>query len=430
MQNTLREPTSTLSIFPDHHSFQNFQTYQRPLPLGSTYTNQQPSIPSLEEYTQSHLVTNMDPNSQQQQPQQQPQQQQLQQQLQYQPQPQPQHFSMLPVHLQESQQIANTEEEPEVHSPSMVPAHLAQHSGIAPVPPVFMGQTQNNMMVMTTNCGGVPQSKTSSSINGNDVPTQIPTGYEAGLDGNYHQHHIPQHLQYYNQGQTTSSQLSLNSHSNSNAISFGRLSSSPSILSQPNRPQVFPLQTYPVFLQHHLQQQQQQQQPPQQQQHQQQLLQLYPPPPIANIPVPNNIDVAQYPDMTTLVNSNSLIPLPLVEHRFVDHKVCEICGKRITRDMSRHMRTHQVEARFTCKFPKLQCRHKLGRFNRPYDYKKHLLNRHFQFDDPDIKRLHNLSDKLNSWGTCPCGIRFLASVWLSEHILVEDLSRRCHLLEI
>lgn len=425
MQNTLREPTSTLSIFPDHQSFQNFQTYQRLLPWGSTYTSQQPSIPSLEEYTQSHLVTSMDSNSQQ---------QQQQQQLQYQPLQQPQHFSMLPVHLQESQRLATTEEEPEVHSPSMVPAHLAQHSSIASAPPVFMGQTQNNMMVMTTNWGA-PQSKTSLNIDGNDVPTQIPTGYEAGLDGNYHQHHIPQHLQYYSQGQTISSQLSLNSHSNPNAISFGRLSSSPSILSQPNRPQVFPLQTYPVFLQHHLQQQQQQQpQQPQQQQppppSQQQLLQLSPPPPIANIPVPNNIDVAQYPDMTTLVNSNSLLSLPLVEHRFVDHKVCEICGKRITRDMSRHMRTHQVEARFTCKFPKLQCRHKLGRFNRPYDYKKHLLNRHFQFDDPDIKRLHNLSDKLNSWGTCPCGMRFLASVWLSEHILVEDLSRRCHLLEI
>ncbi|RCK58058.1 hypothetical protein Cantr_06938 [Candida viswanathii] len=145
--------------------------------------------------------------------------------------------------------------------------------------------------------------------------------------------------------------------------------------------------------------------------------------------VPTHIDVNQYPDMTTLVNSNAHIVVPLVEHRFVDNKVCTICGKKITRDMSRHMRTHQTELRFNCKFPKNQCRHKLGKFNRPYDFKKHLLNRHFKFDDPSIKRLHNLSDKLNHWGTCPCGLRFLGKDWLDDHILTDDPTRKCPFIE-
>lgn len=145
--------------------------------------------------------------------------------------------------------------------------------------------------------------------------------------------------------------------------------------------------------------------------------------------VPTHIDVNQYPDMTTLVNSNANIVVPLVEHRFVDNKVCIICGKKITRDMSRHMRTHQAELRFNCKFPKNQCRHKLGKFNRPYDFKKHLLNRHFKFDDPSIKRLHNLSDKLNHWGTCPCGLRFLGKDWLDDHILTDDPTKKCPFIE-
>lgn len=151
---------------------------------------------------------------------------------------------------------------------------------------------------------------------------------------------------------------------------------------------------------------------------------------LPTLPPHHHMDVAEYPDMTTFVNSNiNSIPIPLVEARFVDHRICEICGKRITRDMSRHMRTHQSEARFTCEFPKQQCRHKLGKFNRPYDYKKHLLNRHYNFDDPEVKKLHNLSDKLPHWGTCPCGLRFTGEAWLDEHILTSDLSKRCPMLD-
>ncbi|CAX41027.1 unnamed protein product [Candida dubliniensis CD36] len=145
--------------------------------------------------------------------------------------------------------------------------------------------------------------------------------------------------------------------------------------------------------------------------------------------VTTNIDVNRYPDVTSLVNSNANIVVPLVESRFVDHKICTICGKRITRDMTRHLRTHQVDARFHCVFPKRQCRHKSGKFNRPYDYKKHLLNRHFTFDDSSIKRLHNLSDKLNHWGTCPCGLRFSGKDWLDEHILTDDPTKKCPLIE-
>lgn len=149
----------------------------------------------------------------------------------------------------------------------------------------------------------------------------------------------------------------------------------------------------------------------------------------APAPASGQFDIGQYPDMTTLVNSNHNIVVPLVELTFVDHKVCLVCGKRITRDMSRHMRTHQAELRFSCKFPKSQCRHKLGKFNRPYDFKKHLLNRHFKFDNLQIKRLHNLSDKLNHWGTCPCGERYMGKEWLSKHILTEDALKRCRFIE-
>lgn len=161
-----------------------------------------------------------------------------------------------------------------------------------------------------------------------------------------------------------------------------------------------------------------------QQQHQQPLQAA-----MSAIQIPAKIDVNKYPDMTTLLNANSSIMLPPVESQFVDHKLCTICGKRITRDMSRHMRTHQLESRFTCKFPKSQCRHKSGKFNRPYDYKKHLLNRHFKFDDPCVKRLHNLSDKLHHWGTCPCGTRFVGKDWLDQHILTDDDDRRCVCIE-
>ncbi|CUM45142.1 unnamed protein product [Debaryomyces fabryi] len=144
---------------------------------------------------------------------------------------------------------------------------------------------------------------------------------------------------------------------------------------------------------------------------------------------PSTADHQRYPDMTTLINSNASIKVPLVESAFVDHKTCSVCGKKISRDMLRHMRTHQTVARFICNFPKNQCNHKSRRFNRPYDHKKHLLNRHFIFDVPGVKRLHNLNDKLGHSGKCPCGQRYVAKEWLEKHILTRDTDHKCPLIE-
>lgn len=135
-----------------------------------------------------------------------------------------------------------------------------------------------------------------------------------------------------------------------------------------------------------------------------------------------------YPDVTTMVNSNSDMVLPMVESQFVDKTRCTVCGKKIARDMIRHMRTHHLEARFKCQFMRPYCNHKTQQFNRPYDFKKHLLNRHFQFDNKEVKRFHNLSNKLNQYGTCQCGERFLSDDWLENHILTSDPSKQCTLL--
>ncbi|CAK7891847.1 hypothetical protein CAAN1_01S07382 [[Candida] anglica] len=151
----------------------------------------------------------------------------------------------------------------------------------------------------------------------------------------------------------------------------------------------------------------------------------------ASLPISSpQLNMHEYPDMTTMVNSNSSMVVPMVDSTFVDLHICTICSKRITRDMSRHMRTHQIIPRFSCTFPKSQCNHKSGRFNRPYDFKKHLLNRHFKFDIPDIKRIHNLSDKLDHTGSCPCGLRFVGKDWLDFHILTPDRSKRCPCIEV
>ena len=137
----------------------------------------------------------------------------------------------------------------------------------------------------------------------------------------------------------------------------------------------------------------------------------------------------EYPDLTTMVNSCQGVVGPLVEATFVDSKVCRICNKRITRDMSRHYRTHQKDKRFVCVFPKQSCGYKNSQFNRRYDFKKHLLNKHFVYDDPEVVKIQTLRDKVVHWGTCPCGQRFLAQNWLDTHILSKDETQRCPLLE-
>lgn len=141
------------------------------------------------------------------------------------------------------------------------------------------------------------------------------------------------------------------------------------------------------------------------------------------------VGLQEYPDITTMVNLNQGMVAPMVDAEFVDFRVCSVCSKHITRDMSRHMRTHLIIPRFQCAFPKLQCSHKSGRFNRPYDFKKHLLNKHFKFDNPEIKRVHNLSDKLNFPGSCICGLRAMAKDWLDNHVLTNDSTKRCPCIE-
>lgn len=106
---------------------------------------------------------------------------------------------------------------------------------------------------------------------------------------------------------------------------------------------------------------------------------------------------------------------------------CKICGKYFKRDLPRHMRTHEEVARFVCPFPREKCQHKRGQFNRPYDFKKHLLHGHFVFDDQkEVRSFRDLRSKLDKPGTCNCGMRFLANEWLEQHVL--DGANRCPLL--
>lgn len=106
--------------------------------------------------------------------------------------------------------------------------------------------------------------------------------------------------------------------------------------------------------------------------------------------------------------------------------VCTICDKFISRDFSRHIRIHNEVGRFQCVFPRNYCKHRSGKFNRPYDYKKHLLNMHFNFDDPSAKSAPNLTDKLDKTGLCvACGQKFVGTDWLEHHVLTKDLSKLC-----
>lgn len=97
---------------------------------------------------------------------------------------------------------------------------------------------------------------------------------------------------------------------------------------------------------------------------------------------------------------------------------CPVCKKYFRRDLPRHLRIHQRVARFVCPYPREQCTHKRGQFNRPYDYKKHLLHSHFQFDEAKLVRgFRDLKSKLSHHGTCNCGRRFRADKWLDEHVM-------------
>lgn len=110
--------------------------------------------------------------------------------------------------------------------------------------------------------------------------------------------------------------------------------------------------------------------------------------------------------------------------------VCTICDKYISRDLTRHLRIHDEVGRFQCVYPRHMCNHKTGKFNRPYDYKKHLLHVHFKFDDPNGKSSHKLTDKLPLTGNClACGARYSAQDWIDRHVLTKDLSQKCPYLK-
>ncbi|ANB14322.1 hypothetical protein AWJ20_5287 [Sugiyamaella lignohabitans] len=103
---------------------------------------------------------------------------------------------------------------------------------------------------------------------------------------------------------------------------------------------------------------------------------------------------------------------------------CPECGKYFRRDLPRHLRTHQEIARFVCPFPRPHCPHKRGQFNRPYDFKKHLLHSHFVFDDQKMVRsFRDLKSKLGYEGTCACGVRYRAGDWLDQHVFGSE--NRC-----
>jgi hypothetical protein len=98
---------------------------------------------------------------------------------------------------------------------------------------------------------------------------------------------------------------------------------------------------------------------------------------------------------------------------------CDICGHVIASDIGRHKRTHDKKGRFKCFYPRAHCPHKSGYFHRQYDFKKHLLHDHFVLHNSSVKRMKNLTDKLNHEGTCLCGKRMKAGEWLN-HIIARD----------
>lgn len=121
---------------------------------------------------------------------------------------------------------------------------------------------------------------------------------------------------------------------------------------------------------------------------------------------------------------------PTKKKRGVNGVVCSICDKFISRDFSRHMRIHDEAGRFQCVFPAVFCKHKSRKFNRPYDYKKHLLNIHFIFDDPAAKLAPNLTEKLMIEGQCSaCEQRFIANEWLENHIVSTNENTKCYGLD-
>lgn len=106
--------------------------------------------------------------------------------------------------------------------------------------------------------------------------------------------------------------------------------------------------------------------------------------------------------------------------RYVRGQKCPRCGRHIVNDIARHMRIHEPVSRFKCIYPRQQCSHRSGYFNRRYDFHKHLLHSHFKFDDPDVKKLVSVNDKMKYIGACKCGMKMTGREFLNNHIMIKD----------
>jgi hypothetical protein len=134
-------------------------------------------------------------------------------------------------------------------------------------------------------------------------------------------------------------------------------------------------------------------------------------PPSISAPCIKRLPLIEVTDLTTIH--------PNLPPAYNAAQKCDICGHVIASDIVRHKRTHDKEGRFKCLYPRSHCPHKSGHFHRQYDLKKHLLHDHFVLHSSSVKRMKNLTDKLDHVGTCHCGKRMKASEWLN-HIMARD----------
>lgn len=148
-----------------------------------------------------------------------------------------------------------------------------------------------------------------------------------------------------------------------------------------------------------------------------------PPPPA---PVTSTLEA--YPDLTTYVNMNPNAQVPVVDLVFNDQTTCHICGRLNFMNLKRHLKIHETTPRFKCRFPKLVCNFKTNLYNRSFDFKRHLINKHFKFDVRQVRRITQLLEKMTHPGTCPCRWHGVGKEWLNERILVDENDlRRCPL---
>lgn len=141
----------------------------------------------------------------------------------------------------------------------------------------------------------------------------------------------------------------------------------------------------------------------------------------------SNMDHQSYTDITSYVNSNPKALAPEVIAYFDDQVTCRICGRSNFINLKRHLKIHEQSQKYKCRFPKSVCNYKTNSYNRSFDFKRHLINKHFILDDKKAKKLPSLSAKFHLRGKCPCGFETTVKEWLYNHILTENESDRCFL---